>query len=225
MEYKTIKGIHSQEIEIKKSRFITSIKECKSEEEALDFLEEIRKNNRTATHNCYCYIISDNMLTQRYSDDGEPQGTAGIPMLEVLKKEEITNICAVVTRYFGGIKLGASGLIRAYTQAVSEILKKIDVVNMQYHDIVEVKFEYAYLGKIDNYIQKSNVFMYRRNYLEKIENIFFIKSDKIDDFLKNINEITNGNNEFIFVKKQLLPVVDDEICEEYLWQDIINGVK
>ena len=116
--YKTILKDAKAEIEIKKSIFIGHAFFVKSEEEALEILGRVKEEHRSATHNCHAYIIGEDGLTQRYSDDGEPSGTAGIPMLEVLKKEDMRNVLVIVTRYFGGTKLGAGGLVRAYTYLV-----------------------------------------------------------------------------------------------------------
>ena len=168
-EYTTILGHNIHEIEIKKSRFIANIKRCNSEEESLAFIEEINKMHREATHNCTAYINGPRQMIQRYNDDGEPQGTAGIPMLEVLKKEGLTDIAIVVTRYFGGKKLGASGLIRAYGGAVSEVLKYTKIVDLKNYYKVKLTFDYTFLGKIDNYISENNFYLKTRDYLEKNE--------------------------------------------------------
>ena len=120
--YKTILKDAKAEIEIKKSIFIGHAFFVKSEEEALEILGKVKEEHRSATHNCHAYIIGEDGLTQRYSDDGEPSGTAGIPILEVLKKEDMRNVLVIVTRYFGGTKLGAGGLVRAYTEGVVKAL-------------------------------------------------------------------------------------------------------
>ncbi|MED4161661.1 YigZ family protein, partial [Halalkalibacterium halodurans] len=126
--YYTVKesGIH--EISIQKSRFIAHLSRATSEEEAIEFIEQIKKEHWNATHNCSAYLIGENDQVQKANDDGEPSGTAGVPMLEVLKKRRLKDTVAVVTRYFGGVKLGAGGLIRAYGSAVSEGLNAIGVV-------------------------------------------------------------------------------------------------
>ena len=121
--YKILYQGGTAEIVEKKSRFIASLRPVKTEEEALLFLEETRKKYWDARHNCYAWIIGEHGEQKRCSDDGEPQGTAGVPMLEALKHSGLTNILAIVTRYFGGTLLGAGGLVRAYTQGVSEAVK------------------------------------------------------------------------------------------------------
>ena len=114
LEYKTINGYAQTEWEVQKSRFISYVNHIENETQAQDFVNQIRKKHFDATHNCYAYIIGEHSDTQKSNDDGEPSGTAGVPILEVLKKNELSDVVVVVTRYFGGIKLGAGGLIRAY---------------------------------------------------------------------------------------------------------------
>lgn len=213
IEYKTIVGHTIHEIEIKKSRFIANIKRCNSEEESLAFIEEINKEHREATHNCTAYINGPSKLTQRYNDDGEPQGTAGIPMLEVLKKEDLTDIVVVVTRYFGGIKLGASGLIRAYGGAVSEVLRHAKIVDLKNYYSVKVNFDYTSLGKIDNYIGENNFYIKNRDYLEKVENLMYIRVDKYEDFKNSLMEFTSGNVDIEIEDTILLQEYEGEIIE------------
>ena len=129
--YKTLRGRASDEFVINKSRFIGYAAPAHSEEEALAFLKEIRTKHKDATHNCYAYIIGRNAGIMRYSDDGEPGGTAGMPIIEVMKAQHVVDCCVVVTRYFGGILLGAGGLVRAYTQGCVAALKAARVVVME----------------------------------------------------------------------------------------------
>ena len=126
--YRTLRQFASDEFIINKSRFIGYAAPCETEAEALAFLQSIRTKHKDATHNCYAYIIGQNAGIMRYSDDGEPGGTAGLPMMEVLKHQGVVNCCCVVTRYFGGVLLGAGGLVRAYTQGAVVALKAAQVV-------------------------------------------------------------------------------------------------
>lgn len=128
--YRTLRQSASDEFIINKSRFIGYAAPCETEAEALAFLQSIRTKHKDATHNCYAYIIGQNAGIMRYSDDGEPGGTAGLPMMEVLKHQGVVNCCCVVTRYFGGVLLGAGGLVRAYTQGAVVALKAAQVVEM-----------------------------------------------------------------------------------------------
>lgn len=129
--YRTLRQSGSDELIIQKSRFIGYAAPCETEEDALAFLQQIRTKHKDATHNCYAYVIGRNMGVMRYSDDGEPGGTAGLPIMEVIKAQGVTNCCVVVTRYFGGILLGAGGLVRAYTQGCAVALKAAQVVVME----------------------------------------------------------------------------------------------
>lgn len=213
-EYRTVLRESQYSLEIKKSNFICTMRPCSIEEEALDFIEEIRKKHRDANHNCYAYVIGADKLTQRYSDDKEPQGTAGIPMLEVLKKEDLTNIACVVTRYFGGIKLGASGLIRAYGGCLSEALKGVDIVEMQNYHLLSVDFAYNFLGKIDNYIENEGYHLESRQYLDLIKNNFWIKIGRVEAFKKALNEITAGTCNISFIEEKLLAEKDGCLIKE-----------
>lgn len=140
--YKTLLKTGSQEIIINKSRFIGHGCPCETEEEALAFLNQIRERYRDASHNCYAYIIGLNSGIMRYSDDGEPGGTAGLPMMDVLRGTGVVNCCVVVTRYFGGVLLGTGGLVRAYTQGCKLALEAAEVVSMERtcHDLCEVPY-------------------------------------------------------------------------------------
>ena len=145
-----------QEIVIEKSRFICTLKKVQSEAEAQEFIKTVKKEFWDATHNCSAYIVDD--MAQRSSDDGEPSGTAGLPMLEVLRKNKLTNTAAVVTRYFGGIKLGAGGLVRAYTNSVAEAVKATGIAQK----VLVSKFSFIYdlneVGKILNILYQQQLF-------------------------------------------------------------------
>ena len=130
-DYKTLRQAASDEFIVNKSRFIGWAAPCETEEEALAFLRSIREQHKDATHNCYAYVIGQNAGIMRYSDDGEPGGTAGLPMMEVIKVRGVVNCCVVVTRYFGGVLLGAGGLVRAYSHGCALALNAAQVVKME----------------------------------------------------------------------------------------------
>lgn len=192
ISYHTIKETGSHEVIIQKSRFIGHVKRVHNEAEAQDFIHSIRKQHHHATHNCFAYIIGDQDQFQKANDDGEPGGTAGIPMLEVLKRLSLKNTVVVVTRYFGGIKLGAGGLIRAYSSVTSETIKHIGVVKGEKMQGYSLRIDYSLLGKVENYLQEAMFIIDQTNYLEKVEIIVYIPLRKVETFTEEINNVTNG---------------------------------
>lgn len=191
-QYLTIKqdGVH--EIEIKKSRFICSLKRVTTEEEAKLFIAQIKKEHWKASHNCSAFIIGERSEIQRSSDDGEPSGTAGIPMLEVLKKNKLINVVAVVTRYFGGTKLGAGGLIRAYGQSVSQTLTEIGLVQGKQQQELILTIDYTNLGKAQNFIENSDYFLKDLVYEERVKMICLIDVLLVNHFIEDITQQLNG---------------------------------
>ena len=155
--YLTLKGQTEITNVIERSKFICTIKSVENEEEAKEFIEEIRKKHSLATHNCYAYVADEMGLIQKFSDDGEPQGTAGLPMLNVLKNVGLKKVACVVTRYFGGIKLGAGGLVRAYSGAVSDCIKNAQIFEMTRVVFLELQTDYEGYSKLDNLLTKLNV--------------------------------------------------------------------
>ena len=139
--YRTVLSSREKEIIINKSRFIASAKAINSEEDALEFIDIVKTKYKDATHNVYAYVVGENSIVQRFSDDGEPSGTAGIPILELIKKEDLRNIVIVSTRYFGGIKLGGGGLIRAYTQSGKSALEAGKIIEMTMFDEFLIKIQ------------------------------------------------------------------------------------
>lgn len=173
---KTIKEIIKNEMVIKKSKFITFLFPISSKEDVSIYLEDIKKNYKGATHYCYAYKIKED---EKYSDDGEPSKTAGFPMLNVLKNEQLDLILAIVIRYFGGIKLGASGLIHAYQDSVKDAIKKSSIKNVTDGYLVEIKFSYEQKKNID-YLLKD-VLVTNKSYDEDIIYTFEIEKEKLDD--------------------------------------------
>ena len=150
--YKTLHSFGSDEYIVEKSTFIGYAKPIKSEEEAVEFINEIKKKHKDATHNVWAYTVGETMNIQRYSDDGEPQGTAGIPTLEVIKKEDLRDVVVVVTRYFGGIKLGAGGLVRAYTKGAKVGIEAAQIIEKVKYKEVGITIDYNQIGKVQNEI-------------------------------------------------------------------------
>lgn len=187
---KTIKNTSINEIVINKSIFITTLFRVNSIEEVNDYLAQTRKKYYDATHNCYAYILGPNAETQKASDDGEPQKTAGMPMLDVLKKHQMTNILAITTRYFGGILLGAGGLIRAYSSSVSEALNKVDIYAYLDYERLSAKLSYPSYNTIEGYLKKYTIFNIEYSDFVKID--VGIEPNEVEAFKKEITNLTNG---------------------------------
>jgi len=193
--YQTVKTTGEHEIIIEKSRFIAHIARAETEDAAQNFIQMIKKENWNATHNCFAYIIGENDQIQKASDDGEPSGTAGVPILEVLKKRKLKDTVVVVTRYFGGIKLGAGGLIRAYSKATSEGLHEVGIVERQLKQIIHVKVDYTWLGKLEKELRSSEYLIKEIHYLDRVEIETYVAAGKEEEFFSWITELTNGQAE------------------------------
>jgi uncharacterized YigZ family protein len=183
------------EIDIRKSRFICSLFRVTSEEEARARIEETRKRYWDANHNCTAWIIGPGQRLQRSSDDGEPSGTAGIPMLEVLRRRELTDTLAIVTRYFGGIMLGAGGLIRAYGQAVSATIDAIGVVERKPLAVRTVTATYDDAGRIEHAIRASDFPLADVRYGQDVTFELVLEPDQSEPFTRWLAELTNGSVE------------------------------
>ncbi|MGJ9383743.1 YigZ family protein [Salipaludibacillus sp. CF4.18] len=190
--YYTVKGYGEHELTIQKSRFIAYVQRVTSEDEARNFIDSIKKKHRDANHNCSCYMIGEQDLIQKANDDGEPSGTAGVPMLEVLKQRKLKDTVVVVTRYFGGIKLGAGGLIRAYGSATSEGINTTGVVERQLMSIYSSTFDYTLLGKVENEIRSSQFKLKKIDYLEQVALEAFVKDGDEESFQEWMQNLTNG---------------------------------
>ena len=188
----TIKENSYDEFVEKKSTFITHLVRVTSEEEAREFIQKMKKKHYDATHVCSCYVVGDNNEITRANDDGEPSGTAGAPMLDVLVKNEIKNVCATVIRYFGGTKLGTGGLVRAYGGGVINALKNATLVERK--DALEIRLElyYSLNGKIEYEIEKTNFIVNNLEYTDKIIYTIYVMEEDYDSFQSWIANLTNG---------------------------------
>ena len=191
-QYKTVLEGGTGEIVEKKSRFIATVRPVKNEEEALAFLEEMRKKYWDARHNCYVYSVGKNREYTRCSDDGEPSGTAGRPMLDVILGEDIYNVAAVVTRYFGGILLGTGGLVRAYSAAVQEGLKESLIIEKFLCRRVRMSMDYTMLGKMQYLAAKLNLMILDTLYTEGVEMQLLVPDTQYAAFIKEVTEASNG---------------------------------
>ena len=191
-EYKTIDGSSQCEWEISKSRFITYLAHIENEQQAQEFITSIKKKHFDARHNCSAYIIGQRSEIQKASDDGEPSGTAGAPMLEVLKKNELSDLVVVVTRYFGGIKLGAGGLIRAYGKSVSLGLENASIVKRTIFHPYHLELDYNLLGTLENYLHQNNLRTQNKEYSDIVSLDLLLEKNQIDSTLKDILNLSAG---------------------------------
>lgn len=210
-KYKTIYCGGEGEIIEKKSRFIATVRLVENEQEALNFIEEMRKKYWNATHNCFAYVIGENRETIRCSDDGEPSGTAGKPMLDVLLGEGMYNTAVVVTRYFGGTLLGTGGLVRAYSKAVQEGLLQSDVIEKQYGTIIEIGTDYNGVGKIQYLIGERKIPILNSEYTDKVKIKVILPIAVVDKFCADLTESTNGRAKIEIVDKLYYALLNGKV--------------
>jgi uncharacterized YigZ family protein len=191
-QYYTVKENGEHEIVIQKSRFIAHVARAETEEAAQEFIQRIKKENWNATHNCSAYLIGENDHIQKANDDGEPSGTAGVPILEVLKKKHLKDTVVVVTRYFGGIKLGAGGLIRAYGKSTSEGIDATGIVERKLMRVMSTAIDYTWLGKIENELRSSVYAIKDIHYLENVEIETYVEEGEVQNFVDWMVELTSG---------------------------------
>lgn len=194
-DYSTIKGFAEASFTEKKSEFIGYIKHVETSDEAVDFINEIRAKHRKATHNVYAYVVREGN-TSGYSDDGEPQGTAGMPVLNVLNKEGLSDVCCVVTRYFGGILLGGGGLVRAYSHSAKIAVDASERLVMCRCNPINVTVDYNLYGKIGYVIPEYDAKILDTEFAENVTVKLIVKKNSVEKFVEKITDITNGAAEF-----------------------------
>ena len=192
MEFRTIKEDGQVQEEIKKSRFICHAKRVYSEEEARDFITAIKKEHYKATHNCSAFIVGERSEIKRTSDDGEPSGTAGVPMLGVLENHNLTNVCVVVTRYFGGIKLGAGGLIRAYAGSVALAVKEIGIIEIKEQAGIAIQMSYAQYQEYGNFLREHKLTELETTFTDQIDTIIYVDKEEKENIKSALVEFFNG---------------------------------
>ncbi len=190
--YKTVLKEGQFLLEEKKSRFISRAKPVFTEQEAIDFIQSIKSTCWDATHNCYAYSIETESLYQRYSDDGEPQGTAGLPMLEVIKKKGLQNVVVVVTRYFGGTMLGAGGLVRAYSKACAGGIEDAREIVVKPCHKLKIPIEYHLSGKLQNMLINEGFVISETEYTHEVTFTIFSPLEEKENLENKIREITGG---------------------------------
>lgn len=211
-QYKIIYGdkqeVYSGEINEKKSRFIAYIKKVETEQEAVSFIGEIKKKHYDATHNCSAFVVGKKKEILRSSDDGEPQGTAGKPILDVLLGSDLVNVVCVVTRYFGGQLLGKGGLCRAYSDATKAGLLQIKTATMCLGKRIAIQTDYNTVGKILYELTQRNIEQEGSEYGVDVTITVTLPLEEVDDFVKKITEISSGKSEVSVIEELYFPKLD-----------------
>lgn len=197
MEFRTIKEDGQVQEEIKKSRFICHIKRVTTEDEARNFIQAVKKEHYKATHNCSAFILGERSEMKRSSDDGEPSGTAGVPMLGVLENHQLTNVCAVVTRYFGGIKLGAGGLIRAYAGSVALAIKEIGSVHIKEQIGLRLTLSYSQYQELPNFLKAKQLQEQDTAFTDQVQTTIFVDKDDKESIIESLIELFNGKIDIV----------------------------
>jgi len=202
--YHTVRGYGQAELEINKSRFIAYVDRVETEEAALAFIEKIRKHHWDATHNCAAYITGEHDRLQKADDDGEPSGTAGRPILEVIKKSALSTTVVVITRYFGGIKLGAGGLVRAYGKSTTAGLAAAGIVERQLHTRIAACFDYTLLGTVENNLRNQQYQIVDKLFTDQVTVIALaptgqenILETKLTDWTSGQVSLTQTGHEYV----------------------------
>lgn len=201
MEYRTIAEASKATLIEKKSEFIASLFPVQTSEEAIACIESVKKEHRKARHNVYAYIVRD-QNTSRYSDDGEPQGTAGMPVLDVLLKNHLTDICCVVTRYFGGILLGGGGLVRAYSGSTSLAVQESKIMVMRECIPVELYMDYSLYGKVSFVLPKYEVLQTASEFGNNVSLSLLVQEELADKLISDLTDLTNGQIKIITGEKK-----------------------
>jgi len=205
--YKTIKENSTAEIVEKKSKFIANVFYVESQEEANKCLEEIRKKYFDARHNCFAYsVLAEEGIVNRFSDDGEPSGTAGSPMLNILNSNNITNTLVVVTRYFGGILLGTGGLVRAYSDVAKKAIDSIELVDIAKGKEVLIEISYQDVEKLKYYLNKNNISIRDTIYKENVEVYIDIENEKFEELNNNSRELNFQINRIEVIKEKVVRI-------------------
>lgn len=191
MKYITVRSEASCSFTEKRSEFIGNIRPVCTNDEALGFIESIKEQHRKAKHNVYAYILRENNIT-RYSDDGEPQGTAGVPVLDVLRKSELTNVCCVVTRYFGGILLGGGGLVRAYSHSAALATEAADILRMYECSTLKLVLPYDLYGKATFILPDFDIKTLDTDYADNVTITLNVKKELEESFVKKLTDVTFG---------------------------------
>mgnify|MGYP001201798797 CR=1 FL=1 len=214
IDYKTLLQYAEAEEVINKSKFIGYAMPINSEQEAVEFVEKIKKKHWNATHNVPVYLFGEKNEVQRYSDDGEPSGTAGIPILEMLKKEEIKNVVIVVTRYYGGVKLGTGGLVRAYTSAAKLAINEAKVVERVVNDLFLVRIDYTLHGKVQNELMNGDYIIKETTYDDKVNIFVYCRPDLSNKLVSRITDVSSGKASIEEKDQVYLTIQDGKVIDD-----------
>lgn len=204
-EYRTVEIASDDFFIEKKSKFIGYAKPVKTIEEATEFISQIKSKHWDATHNVYAYILRENN-TQRYSDDGEPGGTAGVPMLDVLLKENLVDVCVVGTRYFGGTLLGAGGLVRAYSHTSKIAVEAAHIITMAECDVMSVAVDYSFYERMNNLLSDFSANIKDTVFADNVKIIFSIKKDKLEPLQEKLTDISNAKYALEYLNSEFAKV-------------------
>lgn len=200
-EYKTVEKEASDFFIEKKSKFIGYAKPVKTQEEAVEFISEIKSKHWDATHNVYAYVLRENNI-QRYSDDGEPSGTAGVPVLDVMLKEYLVDVCVVATRYFGGTLLGAGGLVRAYSHTSKIALEAAGIITMAQCSIMSAEVDYSFYDRLNILLSDFSAVILDTSFSDKVCVEFSVKENTVDLLNAKLIDVSNGKYALKFLRSE-----------------------
>jgi len=210
-EYKTIHKNSESKIEIKKSKFIGRVFTCEDEKEAMEYISETKKEIYNANHTAYAYIIGKNAGIQKFNDDGEPSGTAGLPILNYIKTEELRNLLVTVTRYFGGVKLGKGGLIRAYSGSARETINNNIIVTKKIVVETNIIISYNQYGGIENLLQNENLIIKNKEFKEDVTLKILTQEEDLDKIKEKLINYTSDNIKFNEINKKYKSIYKNKI--------------
>lgn len=200
-EYKTVEKEASDFFIEKKSKFIGYAKPVKTQEEAVEFISEIKSKHWDATHNVYAYVLRENNI-QRYSDDGEPSGTAGVPVLDVMLKESLVDVCVVATRYFGGTLLGAGGLVRAYSHTSKIALEAAGIITMAQCSVMSAEVDYSFYDRLNILLSDFSAVILNTSFSDKVCVEFSVKENIVDSLNAKLIDVSNGKYALKFLRSE-----------------------
>lgn len=200
-EYKTVEKEASDFFIEKKSKFIGYAKPVKTQEEAVEFISKIKSKHWDATHNVYAYVLRENNI-QRYSDDGEPSGTAGVPVLDVMLKESLVDVCVVATRYFGGTLLGAGGLVRAYSHTSKIALEAAGIITMAQCSVMSAEVDYSFYDRLNILLSDSSAVILNTSFSDKVCVEFSVKENTVDSLNSKLIDVSNGKYALKFLRSE-----------------------